>query len=139
MSGSYRERKDEMAKRREGADGRVVPQGRRKPTPIPETGGGKATTASQPTNQLQLLFETADSPKGAVPGDGRDQSRSRTRYAVPKSKNASSPGSSTTMTMEEVASDANLRWAFVQVERNDGAPGPDGQSVQAVRQHLDHI
>ena len=40
------------------------------------------------------------------------------------------------MTMEEVASEENLRRAFDQVAANDGAPGPDQQSVQEVAKHL---
>jgi len=43
------------------------------------------------------------------------------------------------MTMEEVASDDNLRSAFARVERNDGAPGPDQQDVRKVREHLEEI
>jgi group II intron reverse transcriptase/maturase len=43
------------------------------------------------------------------------------------------------MTMEEVASDGNLRRAFQTVESNDGAPGPDRQSVREVREHLEHV
>jgi group II intron reverse transcriptase/maturase len=41
------------------------------------------------------------------------------------------------MTMEEIASDANLKEAFRRVARNRGAPGPDWQTVQEVREHLD--
>jgi group II intron reverse transcriptase/maturase len=43
------------------------------------------------------------------------------------------------MTIEEVASDGNLRRAFERVESNDGAPGPDRQSVCEVREHLAHL
>jgi group II intron reverse transcriptase/maturase len=43
------------------------------------------------------------------------------------------------MTMEEVASLGNLRRAFERVESNDGAPGPDRQSVREVREHLEQI
>jgi RNA-directed DNA polymerase len=41
------------------------------------------------------------------------------------------------MTMTEVANEENLRRAFDQVASNDGAPGPDKQSVKEVREHLD--
>src|SRR5688572_8566671 len=126
-----------MTKGQEESDGRVVPEGRRKATPTsPPAGGGKATTASQQTNQLSLLSETADSPQGADPGTRMGLPRNQDRYAVPKSESASSQASSTTMTMEEVACDENLRRAFERVEPNDGAPGPDRQSVSAVREHL---
>ena len=41
--------------------------------------------------------------------------------------------------MEEVASVVNLQSAFRRVEQNRGAPGVDGQSVVAVRQHLTEV
>jgi group II intron reverse transcriptase/maturase len=43
------------------------------------------------------------------------------------------------MTMEEVASDENLRRAFEAVARNRGAGGPDGQSIEQVREHLGEV
>jgi group II intron reverse transcriptase/maturase len=43
------------------------------------------------------------------------------------------------MTMEEVTSEANLREAFEEVARNHGAPGPDGQTIEYVREHLDEL
>jgi group II intron reverse transcriptase/maturase len=43
------------------------------------------------------------------------------------------------MTMEEVASENNLMRAFEKVASNDGAPGPDRQSVDEVREHLDVV
>jgi group II intron reverse transcriptase/maturase len=43
------------------------------------------------------------------------------------------------MTMTEVANEENLRRAFDQVASNDGAPGPDKQSVDEVRERLDAI
>jgi RNA-directed DNA polymerase len=127
-----------MTKGQEGSDGRVVPQGRRKAVPTsPLVKRGKATTASEAANQLSLLSETADSPRGAVPGTRMGLPRNQDRYAVPKSEGAiRGPSPAMSMTMEEVASEANLKWAFQQVERNDGAPGPDGQSVREVREHL---
>jgi len=128
-----------MTKRREGSDDRVVPEGRRKAVPTStSTGGGKAITASEATSQLRLFSETADSPRGAVPGTGRDRSRNPDQHAVPKSENACRQVSSA-MTMEEVASDENLSRAFQRVESNDGAPGPDRQSVREVREHLGRV
>jgi group II intron reverse transcriptase/maturase len=43
------------------------------------------------------------------------------------------------MVMEEVANEGTLREAFAQVEKNDGAPGPDRQSVEEVARHLNAI
>jgi hypothetical protein len=88
-----------------------------------QRGGGKATTASKEVSQLPLFSETADSPRGAVPGKGRDRSRLPARHAVPKSEDAYNKDSPA-MTMEEVASDGNLRRAFQRMESNDGASGP---------------
>lgn len=128
-----------MAKRREESDGRVLPQGRRKTVSTAAAArGGKAATASERTSQLGLFFETADSPKGAVPGAGRGHTPTPARYAVPKSEDTSGVNSSA-MTMEEVASDENLRRAFVQVASNDGAPGPDRQPIDEVGQHLEAL
>jgi RNA-directed DNA polymerase len=43
------------------------------------------------------------------------------------------------MTMEEVTSEANLREAFEEVARNDGAPGPDGETIERARERLDEL
>jgi len=100
--------------------------------------GRTVITASKATSQLPLFSKTADSPRGAVPGKGRDRSRLPAQHAVPKSENAYSMDSFA-MTMEEVASDGNLRRVFQRVESNDGAPGPDRQSVREVREHFEQV
>ncbi len=137
--GNHRERKDEVMKGREESDDRVVPEGRRKAvqTSDGDQGGGKAITASKQVGQLELFFESADSPRGADGGVDPDQSepapcavplsRDRRRRALPA------------MVMEEVSNDKNLREAFKQVASNKGAPGPDGKSVYWVQKHLDVI
>lgn len=43
------------------------------------------------------------------------------------------------MTMEEIARVANLELAFGQVAKNQGAPGPDGQRIEAVAADLDRL
>lgn len=118
---------------REESDGRVVPQGGRKAVPTAKR-GGKATTASEQTRQLELLPGTADSPSGAVAGLGRGRLRPSPR-AAPK------PGRTprrtlSAMTMEEVASHANLKEAWQRVASNDGAPGSDGQDIRQVGRRL---
>jgi RNA-directed DNA polymerase len=122
--------------RREESDGRVVPHGRRKTVPTALCArGGKATTASERAGQRDLFLETADSPRGAVPGAATGQPAPAVRYAVPKSRHT--PGVTLpAMTMEEVASEENLRRAFGEVAQNRGAPGPDGRSIAEVRAHL---
>jgi RNA-directed DNA polymerase len=127
-----------MAKGREESDGRIVSQGRRKPVPTAaEQRGEKATTASQQAGQLGLFRETADSPQGADGGTDVGQPAPAPR-AVPKSRNTRGHALPA-MTTEEVASEANLRMAFQQVASNKGAPGPDRQSIEQVREHLDEV
>jgi hypothetical protein len=75
-----------MKKRREESDGRTVPEGRRKPVPTVARRGGRATTASQEADQLELFVETADSPQGAG-GDDLTGQPARKRRSVPKSTN----------------------------------------------------
>jgi group II intron reverse transcriptase/maturase len=127
-----------MTMGREESDDRVVPQSRRKAASTPaDSGGGKAVTASKEPRQLGLFFETADSPQGDVAGADGDRSLPAPR-AVPKSKDTRGTGSAatTTMTMEEVADEDNLFAAFGRVKDNDGAPGPDRQSIEEVGEHI---
>jgi group II intron reverse transcriptase/maturase len=126
-----------MTTRREGSDGRVVPEGRRKAVPTAKLRGGKAITASEVVEQQELFAETADSPKGAVPGEGQGRTLATARQTVPKSADTTGMTRPAMMTLDEVAHTANLRRAFEQVERNDGAPGPDRQAIEDVAQHLD--
>lgn len=125
-----------MTKGREKSDGRVVPEGRRKAVQTAKQ-GGKAATASEEARQLRLNLETADSPRG---NDARAETRRArsVRSAVPKSR-STTRDVSPAMTMEEVADEENLRAAFAQVETNDGAPGPDRQSVAEVAKHLNAL
>jgi len=126
-----------MAKGREESDGREGPQGRRKAVVTAKLRGGKATTASKQTRQLGLFSETADSPQGDV--DGTDVGLpAPVPLAVPKSGNGKRPVESA-MTMEEVASHENLMVAFRRVATNNGAPGPDRQSVEEVGEHLETL
>ena len=122
-------------KGRQKSDGRVVPQGRRKACRVGTGQPGKATTASEQTGQLGLFGETAENPKGATsarassPLDGK-------RTVVPKSPK----GKSITlppMTIEEIANETTLRTAFSRVAANRGAPGPDRQSIEGVRENLE--
>ena len=72
---------------REKSDHCMVPKkGRNGP-------GGKAVTASEQTSQLNLVFETAESPEGAVGGADVDRSASGP-YAVPKPKTTARQGPS---------------------------------------------
>src|SRR5690606_7788817 len=142
VSGSIEGRKDEMAKRREKSDGRIQPQGRRKAVVTAQgrrsvkssRRGGKETTASKQVEQLGLFRETADSPQGSDGGTAAGQPVAAPQ-AETKSRSTTS-NAPTAMTMEEIASEENLRQAFREVASNQGAPGPDRQSIAEVRKHL---
>jgi group II intron reverse transcriptase/maturase len=100
-----------------------------------ESRQGKAVTVSKQAGQLELFAETAENPRGAEATVAASPFVVK-RFEVPKS----AKGSSSTlppMTMEEIASDANLRKAFRQVAQNRGAPGPDRRTIEEVREHLD--
>jgi hypothetical protein len=99
--------------------------------------GGKATTASKQAGQLGMFCETADSPQGADGEPDADGSVSGAR-AVPKSQNTTAQVLPA-MTIEEVASEPNLRNAFKKVASNKGAPGPDRQSIDELRKHFDEV
>lgn len=125
---------------REKSEGRRVPQGRRKAVPtvaLLGPRGGKSIPASEQAAQLQLFSETADSPQGAVAAaaPGRPEAASS---AVPLSE-ITRRGSLPPMTMEEVARGYNLREAFRQVASNHGAPGPDGETIGQLREHLEEV
>lgn len=126
-----------MAKGQEESDDLVVPEGRRKAVPTAEQRGGKEVTASKAEGQLELFRGTAESPKG-TDQSGRAGGPVRESGSVPKprtTKRTSPPA----MTMEEVADENNLWSAFRQVATNKGAAGPDRQSVEEVRKHLEDV
>jgi len=126
-----------VAKGREESDGRVVPQGRRKAAQTAAERRGKAITASEQAGQLELFRATAEDPRGAVGGADAGQSAPAPR-AAPKAR-TTKRHALPAMTMEEVASEDNLRRAFEKVASNDGAPGPDRQSVDEMSAHLDVV
>jgi RNA-directed DNA polymerase len=127
-----------MTKGQKGSDGLVVPQGRRKAiATASQKRGGKRATASETVGQIELFRGTADSPKGGARASGAGQPAPRSR-ALPKprtTKNLFPPA----MTMEEIAEENTLREAFARVASNRGAPGPDGQSIDEVRAHLEEV
>lgn len=120
-----------------GASSDPTPQDRRKTVATATRRGGRAVTASQRAGQLRLSFATADSPQGNV--DGADEGRpSSVPLAVPKAK-STKRNAMPAMTMEEVASRENLIQAFKAVASNKGAPGPDRQSIEEVREQLPEL
>jgi RNA-directed DNA polymerase len=122
---------------RQKSDRRVVPQGGRKASetePVERARGGKATTVEQQAWQLGLLFETAENPQGSD-GGAATHRRVAAPFAAPKSKRKEK--TVTSATMEEAA--RRLAQAFQKVASNRGAPGPDRQSIDEVREHLDEV
>jgi RNA-directed DNA polymerase len=119
---------------RQESDGCVVPEGRRKANRAGENQQGKAVTVSQQAGQLGLFAETAENPKGATAGVEPSPLGTK-RTEVPKSAKGKR-GVMPPMTMEEIASDANLRTAFYQVAKNRGAAGPDRKTIEEVRKDL---
>jgi group II intron reverse transcriptase/maturase len=90
---------------------------------------GKAIPVDQTAGQLCLPIATAENPKGATRGALPDLSGAR-EVMVPKAiVNAENV---TPVTMEEVA--YRLTAALVKVVSNQGAPGPDGQTVGELRE-----
>jgi RNA-directed DNA polymerase len=126
---------------RQKSDDRVVPQGRRKTESTRRNErreGGKAITVNERTRQLELNFGTAEVLAGqTVKVDGVAASNRRVTATRAKPKPKRTERQTSSATMEEVTQ--RLREAFQKVAANDGAPGPDGQSIEDVRKHLDEV
>ena len=92
------------------------------------TGGqGKAVPVEETAVQLQLPIATAENLEGATRKATRDR-LGAVRAGVPKAiVNANTV---TSATMEEVA--YRLTSALLKVASNKGAPGPDGQTIEAL-------
>src|SRR5579863_950095 len=122
----------------EKSDGRVVPEARRKTGRTDASRGGKVATARETMGQLFLAFETAVTPQGNVAGADRGEPLSAP-CAEPKSNdtNNTHPSPATEATMEAVANRENLKRSWQQVATNDGAAGPDKQSVDSMRERID--
>jgi RNA-directed DNA polymerase len=124
-----------MTMERQKSDDCVVPEGRRKAVPTGVGRGGKAVTVNKQTGQLALFGETAASPQGSRSKVGVDPSTRKSKR-VPKSPDGTGT-SLPPITMEAVADEQNLKAAFTRVASNRGAPGPDGESIEEVRKHLE--
>ena len=128
-----------MARQKSGD--RTVPKDRRKAVQtrvVERRGGGKAVPVNEATRQLGLRFETAEhqgeqaSWADGVADEGLPPPATR---AAPKSKR--NEEKVTSATLEAVVGE--LREAFQKVASNRGAPGPDRQSIDEVREHLDEL
>jgi RNA-directed DNA polymerase len=127
---------------RQKSESRTVPQDRRKPVPtraLEKREGGRAAPVNEQTGQLRLPFETAeDFPVARAIGvDDRAacSPEKAARPATPKSKVKKEEVPPATL--REVAD--RLEEAFQKVASNKGAPGPDRQTIQEMRIHLDEV
>lgn len=122
---------------RQKRDRRTKAQGHRKGAVtrrVESVGGASAASVNQQALQLQLSFETAETPSGTVGVAAMDPSIAAT-HAAPKSKHKEQK--TTSATMEEVC--RLLTYALENVASNKGAPGPDRQGVEQVREHWQEL
>jgi group II intron reverse transcriptase/maturase len=118
-------------------DRRTKVQGHRKGAVtrrVENAGGASAVTVNEQTLQLQLCLGTAEDPQGAVGVAAMGPPIAATR-AVPKPKHKELRA--TSATMEEVC--RRLTYALDNVASNKGAPGPDRQSIEQVREHWSEL
>jgi RNA-directed DNA polymerase len=119
------------------SEDRDKPQGRRKSAVTREVeprSGGEAIPVDEAPKQLSLFAGTAEErARARIDAEAeRCLQRSATR-ATPKP--VATGKRATVATMDAVTD--RLAEAFSKVERNRGAPGPDGLTVVAMREHLD--
>jgi RNA-directed DNA polymerase len=114
----------------------MVAKGRRKLAPTPQdqpAAGAKSSPVHEEVRQLSLLSETAEEAAQAVTVGAAACVRTRAgARAVPKSE--SKRETTKPATIDAVSE--RLEDAFRQVARNKGAPGPDGKTIEDVREHL---
>lgn len=126
-------------KTRQKSESPIIPQGRGNSLPIDgcrKRRGGKGTPVKEAAQQLVLPFATAETPRGRGAGRNESGDRSPVQKKLPGPK-AVGKDQKRELTMEEVI--GGLESAFQKVEANQGAPGPDRQSVEMVRKHLPAI
>lgn len=123
---------------RQKSEDRVVPDGGVMPVQPSGDGGacgqGKAVPVEQTVVQLQLPIATAEDPQGSAREAVRDRSRAG-RAGVPKA--IVTDENSILARMEEVADRLDL--AMKKVVGNKGAPGPDGMTVEVLREQWPSI
>jgi RNA-directed DNA polymerase len=92
-------------------------------------GRGKAVPVEEEARQLRLPIATAEIPRGIARAAAPDRSGAG-RAGVPQA--VVNDEKSAPVTMEEVA--RRLTSALVKVASNKGAPGPDGQTIEQLRE-----
>jgi RNA-directed DNA polymerase len=124
---------------RQKSENRIVPEamGNRGQTCLDSKDeGGKAVPVKAKGRQLELSFATAENPRerGAEDKRGMDRSMSRLKEAPKAKRKRLNVGPAR---MEEAIE--CLEKAFEHVAANRGAPGPDRQSIEYVRKHIDEL
>jgi RNA-directed DNA polymerase len=112
------------------SEDRVVPEGGVMPVERVGSspgGQGKAVPVEETAVQLRLPIVTAENPRGATRRRSRDR-LGEIRAGAPKTIDKT--GTAAPATMEEVA--YRLTDALLKVASNKGAPGPDGQTIEAL-------
>lgn len=87
--------------------------------------------------QLELELGTAEEGVKKTPSDGARAGHRRSAQARAQRKTKAKDRNAQTATMEEIVE--RLEEAFEAVAANKGAPGPDRQSIQRVREHLPEL
>ena len=122
------------------SEGRVVPKGRRKTVPTrgaERPGGGKAVPVNQVSRQLGLPFATAECPADIAGANDGAAAGVPVAGPIEAPKAKVKARRAEAATMEELVE--QLEVAFEHVASNKGAPGPDRQSINEVREHLSEI
>ena len=99
------------------------------------SGGGEAVPVAEEGRQVTLPFMTAENPQGGAESEERPDVSGLEALEVPEMKDKVTGVSPARM--EEVVE--GLEEAFSKVASNKGAPGPDGQSVKKVGEHLEEV
>lgn len=118
-------------------DRRTKVQGHRKGAVtrrVENVGGASAATVNERTLQLGLCFGTAEILQGTDGEAAMGQPTAATR-AEPKPRHKEQRA--TSATMEEVCE--RLTYALDNVASNKGAPGPDRQRIEQVREHWSEL
>lgn len=111
------------------------PKARRKPGVTRDVGrraGGEAVPVDEGPVQLVMFSEPADTPSTGGRGGAAGSREPAAPFAAPVPLHSDERNSAATM--DEVR--RRLYGAFCNVERNRGAPGPDGKPLDLMRKHL---
>jgi RNA-directed DNA polymerase len=134
-----RRTKERKAMTRQKSEERIVAKGpgnKARTRQVEPGAGAKAFPVNEEARQLWLLPETAEESVQADADGGAARIRKRAApSAGPKSRSkreATKPATIKLVTKR-------LEAAFQQVARNKGAPGPDGETIGEVREHLPAI